>query len=531
MKSTRTLGLRLTPGYVAVASLVAAAGGLAASALDTNVYGSVIVALILALVVLLTWRGSSVPDWLARRRRVAEPLRPVEVTTRDRAAVTWSADTGAATVWVEIEPSDPFAMTLVDADDNVSRDPVDMRVIESLMTQSDITLSRVSVVTLGQSVAVPTPAATMINQLIGQTPTHTGGRTFIVVALRMEDSLAAVHARATDGSVVVGTHKAVLAAAARIRIQIESAGMRAHVLSPEQAEEVSRDVLAQTSKSAKSPTWDRLGGGGEGSEIVSLSPRSALGWNPDSQRAWNSVPARRVYESLSLDRLSSGTIASRYQVTFVSEGRGLPGLSPRSMGLQRIGGQQLQALSRYVPLAVDREVDTAPRPLTGRDGVPLRAWPGGLGVYVGTTDTRDRVFMRVSGGGGEALHLVGQELLAQQFLLRLAPQQVTIDVRIGDGGGERMVRWEQFVAGLRSPLITFRSNPHADVVVVDAGYEREFEGTTQTVLVISPSQPLIPPHASIVAHSGDRLAVTSGGKQVDVAWSLTPQERDFLVVD
>lgn len=525
----RTFGLRTTPGYIVSAVIAALAGGLIASYFGSSIYGTVGVAVILALVVMLTWRGSTAPEWVRRRRHVSSRLVPVSVATRDRAAVTWDREREEATVWLEIAPATPFSITEVDADGNVGREPVDLASLERMMVQGDIVLSRISLVTLGQRMVVSTDAAETVSQIIGQTPTHTGGRTFIVVSLRLTEAHAAINSRSLRGSFVVGVHKTVLAAAARIRIMVEGQGMRARVLNSEQIEQVSNEVLAQTATAADAPSWDRLGD--KGGEVVSFTPSTAAGWVEEQRQQWTSVPARRVYEALSLEHASSGRVEGKYQVSHVAQSRsGVTGIS-RSMGLQRIGGQQVQALSRYVPHAADYEVDVPTRPLEGRDGLPLRVWPGGLGMLVGTTRNRGQLFMRIDGGLGGALYIVGSELLAQQMIMRLSLSQASVDVRTTTGRQDRTERWSKFVSNLSSPLVTFNRQPTADVVVVDEGGERDFADTDQTVIVVSAQPPVTPPAASIVAHTGDRLLITSGNRKYEVAWTMTAQERGFFTSD
>src|SRR5699024_10197578 len=122
----RTFGLRTTPGYIVSAVVAALAGGLIASYFGSSIYGTDGVAVILALAVMLTWRGSTAPEWVRRRRHVASRLLPLSVATRDRAAVTWDREREEATVWLEIAPATPFSITEVDADGNIGREPVDL---------------------------------------------------------------------------------------------------------------------------------------------------------------------------------------------------------------------------------------------------------------------------------------------------------------------------------------------------------------------------------------------------------------------
>src|SRR5699024_11677576 len=121
--------------------------------------------------------------------------------------------------------------------DQMSPPPLDVDLLSEMMTQDDIVVSTIEIVTLGHASVFPTPTAQEISRVAGTVPTHHGGRVLLKVTVDMTQAHAAITARASRGDYAAGLSKTLLAAAARIRIRLDASGIRANLLTPAQIDE------------------------------------------------------------------------------------------------------------------------------------------------------------------------------------------------------------------------------------------------------------------------------------------------------
>lgn len=517
----RSLRLNLTPGSMVIVSLFVIAAMILSLITGIPAAATVPVAVLLVIMWRIELRGSTLTSWFQRRKFLDEVFEPVHLESRDTAGVLW--DGKVATVYVELRPKEPFALTYVSTSDRVSRAPIDLRLLERMMVQNDIVLDSISVLSVGFRTALPrNVAANAVSQVVGQTPVPVGGTSYLVIRLNMETSHAAINSRAINGSIPYGVHRSVLNAATRIRILIENQGVAANVLSRNEISDLMDQFVNTLGSAGDTVSWDGMGDEGS-ARLVTFAP--SPGSTRDDQIQWLHTSSFRSFEMTRLERSMTGTVTRSYAVSFVVSGddRSLAGL--RTFGARRVNGQHKQALSRILPLVAEQPFDVARFPLKGRAGSMLEHYPGGLGTFLGTSPLHGRVFMRILGGTGEHLYLIGPDALAQMVILRLAMDQVSVDVRMtGPGMGET---WSEFVTQLRSRLITYNRVKNPDVVVVPEGHQHSFSGTDQTVIVVCPRNPSIPPKTSIVARGSD-LTVTTERGQVTLPWTLSSQERSYL---
>lgn len=518
----RSLRINLTPGTMFLISVLVVAAALAAFLTEIQPAVPIALAVLVVLVTQIEYRGSTLANWFRRRRHVDDPFDPVFLESRDTAGVIW--DGTHASVYVELRPREAFALTYVTSSDRISRDPIDLRLLEQMMVQNDIVLDSISVLSVGYRTALAdNKAANAVSQSVGQTPAPVGGTTYLVIRLDMETSHAAINSRAINGVLSYGVHRAVLNAAARIRILIESQGVSARVLSRGQISDLMSQLTSTVGTSADSANWDGMGDPGTVRLVTFAATPST---SREDQINWLHTPAFRTFEMTRLERTMTGTVVRSYTASFVVPGdtEALAGL--RTFGARRLNGQHKQALSRILPLVKEQPVHAPRTALKGRTGSMIEHYPGGLGTFIGTSHQHGRVFMRIVGGTGEHLFLIGPDTLTQMVLLRLAMDQVSVDIRItGQGVSEA---WIAFVTQLRSPLITFNRKHRPDVVVVAEGHQHSFSGTDQTVIVVCQHNPAIPPKTSIVAR-GSELTITTERGQVTVPWQLASQERTYLL--
>lgn len=518
-----TMKLDTSPGKLTAAVAIAVLAGGISDTLGFPALAAAILVLALYFVSIISYRGTTIGQWLSRRRHVSDPYQPVHLNSQDTAGIVWDDET--ATVYIELLPKRPFTVSYISPSGEVSMQHIDLDLLKRMMVQNDIVLSSLSVISSSYRTVLPRHnAGGVVSSVVGNTPVPIGGRTILAIKLDTAASAAAINARAIKDSVPYGIHRSVLAAASRIRILIEGQDLSANVLSQAQVYDLSKSMNAQVGTAADHASWSRLGEG-DAAKVVTYTPTGRL--NRDEQVAWLQTPAFRTFEISQLSRDSSGSTSHSYAVTFVvsDENRALASV-PSYGGMRRTNGQHKQAVSRLIPLVADQEVHLPLRQVSERTPALVRHYPGGLGTYIGHSQNKGKVFLRIDGGTGESMHLVGPDGLTQMILLRLSAEQVTVDVRITEAS--RAEQWQRFVAQLRSPLITYNSTRSPDVVVVPDGRQDAFTGTDQTVMIVGSRTPVGLPRTSIVAR-GQELVLTSGSEQVTVPWTLTSQEESFIV--
>lgn len=511
-------GLKTTPRHMAGGGLLAALAFAGVSAV-ADVAPAAISAAVVYLLVAATFRGSTIHEWVQRRRHRRDPLSPAVVASSEGAAVILSPERSEATVWMELTPMQKLQVVTT-GDTWTTLPELDMDALAEMMDHGGISLERIEAVTAGLSAVLQSGAPTITRTVLGDSQVYLGSRVFLLVTLRLDAASQAIRSRSVGATHAEGTHRTVLQAAARIQIRLGGMGIRARVLSQPQVEAVSKDHLSHVADSLDNPGWSSLGGSDH--PAVVMAPQSATA---EQVTQWRSLPTRRTFEVQSVARGMRG-MSRGYALALVAD-RALPSL-PKSAGLRPLGGQQVQSLSRIVPVA-----STMPLALPATTSTPT-TWVGGVGLYLGNSGDAEKVSLTLTPFDGGNVYVSGGGItLAQQLVLRISALSLTVDVRTNTADDETTRMWEQFVSRLGSPLVTFDSNQDPDVAVVLPGGERAV-GDDQVALVITDQIPRRGVDASIVAVSGDdgrstTLTVTSGSEQKKVPWVLTAAEREYIV--
>lgn len=471
----------------------------------------------MSLVPLIAVRGLTLPDRVRVRRNAAAPVTAAMVHSRDRAGVVW--DGVSVSVFMEVAPAGPFPLTWISDDDENSRAPIPLDLLASLLVQLDIHCSEIAVLGTGYRAVLEAHKPSQIGEaVLGNTSWPASGRTYVQVSLKLNRSLGSMFLRARSGSVPLGTDRAVLMAAARVRTHLARHDLAVKLLPASRVEALTEELVSVIGPSLDHPHsgWSGVKGG-----VQTVSATVAGQWDETKHRQWVSRAAYRTFERVSITPGRLGPEA-RYTVTFASRDRSLfSGL--RTLGLSTIKHQQRPVLAALAPLASTVGAEFPGVPV---ERARLELYPGGLGMLIGGSVEKGRLFMRIDPDSGNTLYLVGPDELARQLLLRLILPLVTVDVRLGQTGGD----WERFTTGLASRLVTYRSNWKPGIVVCD---EREADAERaahpdRTIIAVCPALPVgRRPDHSIIA-TGDELVVTVGAQQAAVTWRMDPRERDFL---
>lgn len=516
------IALRTTPGYLMVAiALAIAAWALVTAFTDWHPGAAIGIAIVVALLAVLSIQGSTLVEWIARTRRVTHHSRPVTITSRDGAAVVWDAHNALASCWIDITPAGQWPLTAVTSQGETSQPLVDLDMLAEMMRQDDIIVHRLALTTSGTRQATASRPARIISQVVGATPTHTSARTLLEVTVKMSESNAAAAARATQGSYVIGIQKTVLAAAARIVIRLKAQGLNAWILGPGAVRNAATDILNHVGAASEHQAWKQLGGPGSTPAVVTATPAGGR-WDSAQQHEWLKTRTAHTFEHTFLERSPSGAPQVAHLVSFVSPDSDtqIDGID-RNVGLNVLGGQQAQAITRYMPLAASADLDVPQVPLD--EQMQLETHAGGLGVFLGTSPEDGKVFIRLDGNNTDPLWIIGPELLWRQFLQRVSLTDVTVDLQLDDPDG----RWQAFVDHLDAPLITCGTNPDAAVIVTGEGTpHRPRQGQSHIILTTTTPDPA--PQYCVVATADQELVAISGATSATMPWAMPGAERDLL---
>ena len=525
------IGIRFTMPTVVWTSVFAVLALWVWSLTDPHVWGRVIASFILliALSCLLTIRGDTLRQWVMRRWNVRKTLKDSWLVNSKNRAMVW----GGESVSMVIETfGDQWELNTVVSDGSSTARQMPLDDLRTQLRQFDILLDHIRVVQYGYKVVVPSERASA--SLIGTMGTigHLlGGRTFLVVSLRLRDNLNPVISRQKIGEEVAdGLTRTINIATDRVLRVFQSNNIAARVVSSTTALAIHKDIAGGVGEAAKRHKWELTGVPGDANIgcAVSFTPSAASSWNTSTQTQWNEVVAYRQYNCLTL-----GTDGDRdrvgYSVTYLTEDPGTLHLLP-SQGLVRENGRHLARLSNILPLSQDIELhDDGGRMIERTDpdvGMNIPVHP--LGVYLGITEsTRDRAFMSIE-RGLTPLWIIGDDEYARRLVLRLSTQRHRIAVTVNGSG------WSHLVDTRKSRTLLQTPNParvmsSCDILVCtpDQLLDLPLTVTSPAVIVVSDEAPALEPHASIT-RDGDRLLAKVNGKELTLVRETPPTERAWL---
>lgn len=474
------------------------------------------VAVCASLSVLLTFRGATMWQWNRIRRDGNTAIVFGQYGSHKGAGWVW--DGAAMRVWVDVSPGQRFALTTVSTAGAISAKSIDVERLARKMHQRDIVCESIRAVTHGYRTALPIghAASAAVSDAIGPVPVHTGGRTFVVVTVSTMGALAAVRARTKDG----GIPAVAWEAASRVRVELEAQGFTAKLVS-----ETGLRALGSEQTKQVAPALERIHsthlGDASTAKVFSVVAQGAS-WSARSQHLARQIPAHRIYENLAVVRERNGLLRAGYTASYVAQSDRIA-RSLKGAGLRAASGQQVGVLAQTMPPAAS-PAPAIPLYSVGGQDMPA-AYPGGAGMYLGSSAELGRCFLRIDPGTGQVLWLIGSQLMAQHMVLRMSLLAASIRVDFGrrdDPSGA----WKEFVGRVNSPLLSTGGGGGAGIVVC-AGSEADRMAATGATVIACAAHSAVAPEFSVVESKG-HLVATTGLDQVTVPWSITADERRFV---
>ncbi|MBJ8338616.1 type VII secretion protein EccE [Antrihabitans sp. YC3-6] len=417
-------------------------------------------------------------------------------------------------------------LTTITKDAFVSTHRLPISELAQCLSQHDITLDGIDVISHGHRTRSGTPAGGVYEQLIGPLPAVAVRNVWLAVRLDAEKSAAAVARR---GGGTEGASRAVTTATQRIVRALDDAGCRSRILTAPEIREAVLKVTAGADPAALRDSW-KFARVGSDVNIGSAIDPNRLG-SDLLAKLWV-TPSRGTTVAVRLRPGSApGTVAVGAGWRLTSRALGD---QVRFRGSVSMNGRHREGLLSHLPIAVsglDDAIDVAEFPVEDVDRLHLPS--SGCGQLIGSDSQGQGVATRVVGSGISTVHVAGELYLAQQLVFRALAVGASVLVRT-----DRPHAWENLVGAIANPdrlSIAGEPNhsnagytatvvdgdvapaPHAGVTTIYlADHRRGLPDTDADVLIVQPGS------------SGSVVVLETGSTSVELSLVSIARETAFI---
>ncbi|NUS44769.1 MAG: type VII secretion protein EccE [Mycobacteriaceae bacterium] len=413
----------------------------------------------------------------------------------------------------------------------ISRDAFDsshklpLPALAACLTQHDVMLDSIDIVSHGFRTRPGTPAGQVYEQLIGPLPATAVRTVWLAVSLDMRHCKDAVERR---GGGAEGASRSVTIATQRIVRALAEAGCRSRILT---APEI-RDAVIQIT--------------------AGTDPRT-VGQRWSSARLGNFA---NIGSAVDPDKLSSETLAKLWSTPSLGTTVAVrlePGATPDTIklgaawrltaqdppqvklpGLISVNGRHREALLAQLPLGAGTNAHTIPTgefPLGATERLHLPQ--AGCGQLIGSDRNGQGIAARIVGAGISTVYVASDPFVAKQLVFRALAVGSRILIRT-----DRPQVWHQFIASIENPeRLTFardatQSNAGFNATLVDGvAAPAPHAGVTTIYLAADPSgwptgRPDIAIHQP--GAQGNRLRLQTAVAAVDLNLVALPRENAFI---
>ncbi len=510
---------------------------LASAAIAADVSPETVAFILVPLAVLpfVAVAGQSLFDWVVTAVRYATGSLPsVGVTTdhidSDGIAFGVHRRGDLVSCILELRPRDG-AITLLGRATATTDSTLDLAVLAGCLTQHDISLSGIDVVSHGRRTASGTPATDVYERLIGPLPAVADRTVWVTVTVDVRANLDAVRLR---GGGHAGAAHTVHIAAERVARALSSQGIQSTTLTRNEIHAVVTHLcrgvavgdLTQNWRSAPLPGVIDTGygldcRGIDGEVLADLWAAPSL----------STTVALRVTPGSAHDRL--GVSGSCNVVTRTAA----PTLDVP--GIVSMNGRHRQSILTSLPIAVAAPGFDDPRREIGLGRASALVLPtGGCGQLLGSDASGNGVAVRIHGPGLRTVLVAGELYLAQQVVFRAVATGARIVVRT-----DRPHAWGPLVDSVATPDRLRMDNGHhragapVDLVVhdfsdalIDLPRSRTDGVTTLVLTEHPPRTPMRDPDVTIVqpGAAGDRVHIRTARRNLELALVTIAQETAFI---
>lgn len=507
LRSTTDIGVqRLLPLIdLLVLQLLVAAGTVAAPILHFPGWQGAIAGLVVALILVVRFRGTTLPRlvalrtgfWLQRRKRARKtaPAEPFDVPMADGTLIGFRWDGNTLMSLLQIEEN-PQAMTIMEPGTTVSGETVPVQALIDCLQQFDITLDSIDVISQGARSQGHSQVAAVYDAVLGPLPAIAQRNVWIVIRLDPSRCAAAVRRR---GGGRDGIMRAATTATRRVSNRLTEGGLRTKVLTASEIGQATNQLTDGVDLTTVEETWRTCREGRFRLRSFAIKPRmlttAGLGL------LWT-IPSYSTTMSLSLRRdHPRGPIQVRGLARFDTHGRARIGLR----GLTHLRGHQYSALAASLPVPPPpRQVEKwsySSVSTTGADSddfAHLQVPASGCGQVVGADDHGRAVALSLFGPQVRRVEIAGTLHLAQQVVLRSLALGAHVLVH-----SRRPTKWRTMVDEVEDQDLLWVSdfNRGSMQAGADRNYSVEmFDGVAeQSVRVGVTAIIVVPPNSAVTA--------------------------------
>ncbi|KAA0021494.1 type VII secretion protein EccE [Antrihabitans cavernicola] len=394
------------------------------------------------------------------------------------------------------------------------------------LTQHDIKLSGIDIISHGYRTRAGTPAGGVYEQLIGPLPATAVRTVWIAISL---DAATSEEAVARRGGETEGASRAVTVATQRIVRALDDAGCRSRILTAPEIREAVLQVTGGADPTALTQRW-RHADVGENVSIGSAIDPNSLGsallaklWVAQSRGTSVAVRLRPGANPDSVKvgaawRLASHTVPKR----------------TRMSGMVSMNGRQRNGVLAHLPIAVgDLEDDIPIREFPIVDVDRLHLPSSGCGQLIGSDEQDQGIATRIVGSGISSVYLAGELYLAQQIVFRALAVGAKVLIRT-----DRPHAWENLVSSIALPERLFLAGEqhHSDsgynAIIVDGVIAPPPHAGVTTIYLTSDPSSWPPAEPDVSIHQpggmGNHVVLKTGTATVNLTVVSIPREAAFI---
>ncbi|MEC3954968.1 type VII secretion protein EccE [Nocardia sp. CDC153] len=493
-------------------------------------WGALALGIVVGLVLLLPLGKRTVSDWIATRgrfraRRAHPPADIIDFRAPDGRSLGLYRDGSRVVAVVELL-APKGGLTRLDRATVRSTHLLPLPELAKSLSQHDILLSGIDIVSHGFRSRSGTPAGAIYESLLGPLPATAHRTVWLAIAF---DPITCPDAAARRGGGLAGACRAVTIATQRIVRTLEDADCAARLLTAPEIRQAALQVTAGVDPGELTQHWRYAELGNSVNIGAAVDPEELASellaqlWVPASR---GTTVAVRLRPGRSADTVRIG---AAWRLTT----RELPE-EPVQQRMISMNGRHREGLLAHLPFAVPGLDDTVPTEVRDiADIAALHLPSAGCGQLLGSDEDGNGVAIRLVGQGISSVYVAGELYLAQQLIFRALAVGERVLIRT-----DRPHAWHQLVTTIGNPerltvaVETHQSDADFTATVVDGVLApAPHAGVTTIYLTGDPlGWPGAKPDLSIhqPGAAGNRIILRTGTTEVPLTLVSIPRESTYI---
>ncbi|MGW4246201.1 type VII secretion protein EccE [Nocardia sp. NPDC004722] len=493
-------------------------------------WGALTAGIVVGLVLLLPLGKRTVSDWIATRgrfraRRTHAPADIIDFRAPDGRSLGLYRDGSRVVAVVELL-APKGGLTRLGRSTVQSTHLLPLPELAKSLTQHDILLAGIDVVSHGYRSRSGTPAGAIYESLLGPLPATAHRTVWLAIAF---DPLLCPEAADRRGGGLDGACRAVTVATERIVRTLEDGDCAARLLTAPEIRQAALQVTAGVDPGALTQHWRYTELGNSVNIGAAVDPGQLAAdllaqlWVPASR---GTTVAVRLRPGRSADTVRIG---AAWRLT----ARELPE-EPVQQHMISMNGRHREGLLAHLPFAVPGLDATVPTELRAIDGIDALQLPSaGCGQLLGSDEDGNGVAIRLVGQGISSVFVAGELYLAQQLIFRALAVGERVLIRT-----DRPESWQQLITTIGNPqrlalaVETHQSDADFTATVVDGLLApAPHAGITTLYLTGDPlGWPGLRPDLSITqpGATGNRVILRTGSTEVPLTLVSIPRESTYI---